>query len=486
MNYNIKSLKINAALNGMRQGLNFLYPIITFPYISRVLSVNSVGIYNFSNTYISYFMLIAALGISTYAVREGAKYRENLSYMNEFASQIFTINILTTIISYILLFLTLVIFKNLSQYYDCILVLSLQIFFTTIGTEWIYTIYEDYAYITIRSIFFKVLSLILLFTLVRNKNDYLAYAWVTIFASVGSNILNFVHVKNLLSIKIIKNVNLRYHLKPILIIFLSSVAITLYVSSDTTVLGIIKGNHAVGVYSTATKIYAIVVQLMAAVVIVTIPRLSMLFGKKRIQEYQKVLGSLIELVIIIILPSATGLFMLSKEVVVIIGSDKYIQSSIPLKILAVAMIFSILNTIVSNCILIPMKKEIKLFYVNLFVGILNVTINIVLIPYLSYIAAAITTMLCESIGLILNIYNASDVLKKIIEEFHIMKNIIQSLIGCLVIVLTCFSLKLFINNIILLTILSISLSIISYTMMLLLVHNKVVESYFYGILTKLK
>ena len=90
-----KSLGINALLNGLRSALNLIFPLITFPYVSRVLSVNGMGIYNFSSTYVSYFTLIAGLGISTYAVREGAKYRENKGKINLFSSQVFTISIIS-------------------------------------------------------------------------------------------------------------------------------------------------------------------------------------------------------------------------------------------------------------------------------------------------------------------------------------------------------------------------------------------------------
>ena len=162
-----KSLGINAFLNGLRSVLNLLFPLITFPYISRVLSVQGIGIYNFSNTYINYFILIAGLGIATYAVREGAKYHNQKKKIEKFASQVFSINIFATIIAYLLLFLSLVIFKNLNNYVTCILIFSLQILFTTLGTEWIYTIYEDYAYITIRSIAFKILSTAISISFIR-------------------------------------------------------------------------------------------------------------------------------------------------------------------------------------------------------------------------------------------------------------------------------------------------------------------------------
>ena len=155
-----RSLGINAFLNSLRSVLNLLFPLITFPYVSRILSVNGMGIYNFSNTYVNYFILIAGLGIATYAVREGAKYRDNKGLISKFASQVFTINIYSTIIAYILLLGSLVIFKNLHNYVSCILIFGLLIIFTTVGTEWIYTIYEDSSYITIRSILFKILSIV--------------------------------------------------------------------------------------------------------------------------------------------------------------------------------------------------------------------------------------------------------------------------------------------------------------------------------------
>lgn len=181
-----KSLKVNAFLNGFKTFLNFLFPLITFPYISRVLSVEEIGKYNFSNSIISYFLLLAALGIDKYAIREGAKYRENKERFSSFASEIFSFNIVSTLVSYSLLFLFILFSKTLERYTVCILIFSLQIFFTTLGTEWVYSIFEEYRYITIRSILFKMISVALLFMFVRNEGDYLAYAAITVFASVGS------------------------------------------------------------------------------------------------------------------------------------------------------------------------------------------------------------------------------------------------------------------------------------------------------------
>lgn len=279
-----KSLGVNALINSIRSVVNLIFPLITFPYVSRILSVNGMGIYNFSSTYVGYFLLLAGLGIYTYAIREGAKFRNDREKMSQFASQVFTINIVSTLIAYVLLLLSLLIFKNLNNYVSAILIFSLQIIFTTIGTEWIYTIYEEYNYITIRSILFKIISMILLFLLVKKASDYLVYVSISVFASVGSNVLNFIHSKSYCSIKLVKNVDWYKHLKPIIIIFASSLAINIYVSSDTTILGLLKDDYAVGIYGLSVKIYSISESLMNAVMAVTIPRLAMLFGRKNIKN----------------------------------------------------------------------------------------------------------------------------------------------------------------------------------------------------------
>ena len=158
-----KSLGINALLNSLQSLLNLVFPLITFPYISRTLSVDGIGKYNFASSIVSYFLLIAALGISTYAVREGAKLRSNRKEFSKFASNVFTLNLMSMLFSYSLLFITMLAVSSLHKYDLAILIFSIQIFFTTIGTEWVYIIFEEYGYITSRNIVFKIFSIIMLF-----------------------------------------------------------------------------------------------------------------------------------------------------------------------------------------------------------------------------------------------------------------------------------------------------------------------------------
>ncbi|MCP9317510.1 flippase [Lactobacillus helveticus] len=472
-----KSLGINAFLNSLRSILNILFPIITFPYVSRVLQVKGIGIYNFSNSIVSYFSLIAALGISTYAVREGAKIRDNIHEISQFASEIFTINIFSTLISYILLFLCLFAFSKLHNYAACILIFSLQIFFTTIGTEWIYQIYEDYGYITLRSIIFQILSLVLLFIFVRGPQDYLKYAVITIFSAVGANIFNFIHARQFCRIRVVWHFNWRVHLTPILIIFGANIANMIYVNSDITLLGLMKSNYIVGLYSVSSKIYQIVKTLIAALLMVTIPRLAMLFGKNRLKEYKSILFSLTNTLVLIALPASVGLVMLSKEIVLLISGKEYLRATNSLAILSLAYIFSILAWILTDCVLIPSKREKYVLRSMGSSAILNVLLNIILIPPMNEDAAALSTVLAEMCMFIVNYHYAKDLVSDIFTSRKFFKNLMDSFVGCIGIVIVCLLCRWGWDSTIMMTISSIVLSIAMYGAILVLMKNAIIFSW---------
>lgn len=467
-----KSLGINAFLNSLRSILNILFPIITFPYVSRILGAKEIGAYNFSNSIVTYFVLIAGLGIGTYAVREGAKYRGNYLKFNRFANEIFTINVYSSLLAYLLLFLCLIFFNKLHNYTALILIFSLQIIFSTLGVEWIYQIYEDYGYITLRSIIFQILSLILLFVFVRNSNDCLIYAAINVLASVGSNILNLIHVKKYCKMRLINKFNWRIHLTPILIIFAASIANMIYLNSDITLLGFMKNNYIVGIYSASAKIYQIVKTLIASLLIVTVPRLAMLFGQKRIKEYKAILTNLANMLLILVLPASVGLFMLAKEVILIISGVGYLRAVNSLRILCFAYIFSILSWILNDCVLIPARREKKVLISMTISAVLNIVINVLLIPVWDENAAAFSTVIAEFIMLVVNYYYSRDLVKNVYFSKEMLLNILTSGIGCVGIIIVCMLCDYAYQSLILKTFLSVVLSVNMYFAILILLKNK--------------
>ena len=179
-----KSLSLNAAMSAFKTLMNIIFPLITFPYASNVLQVENLGKVNFASSVCGYFLLFAGLGISSYAVREGSRYVNDREKLAAFASEMFSVNMISTALTYVALAVTMLFWTKLHAYTDLMLVLSLQIFFTTIGTEWVFTIFEEYTYITIRGLLFQVLSIFMLFAFVKTRDDYCIYAGITVFAAV--------------------------------------------------------------------------------------------------------------------------------------------------------------------------------------------------------------------------------------------------------------------------------------------------------------
>lgn len=472
-----KSMSINAFLNGIRSILNLLFPLITFPYVSRVLQVRGIGIYNFSQSINSYFLLIAELGVTAYAVREGAKYRDNPEEMSKFGSEVFTINIISTLVAYVLLVVTLFIFPNLHTYITCILIFSLQMFFVTMGTEWLYTIYEQYTFITVRSIIFNAISIILLFVFVKNRNDYLNYAAITVFATAGSNIINYFAAKKICHIHLTRHINWKRHMGPIMIIFASNVANLIYVNSDVTLLGLMKNNYTVGIYSVSAKVYTMVKSLISSVLIVTVPRLSMLFGKKKFDRYQAVLSKVTNTLVLVTLPAMVGLFMMSRNVVLILSGARYLQAQSSLQILSCAYLFSILAWIITYCVLLPAKKEEYMLTSMSISAVLNIVLNLLLIPLWSENAAALSTVIAEFSLLVVNFYYAKDIVGKIFISKTVAKNLLDAIIGSFGIWETCFIVNHFFPHLIVNTLLSVILSVIVYGVILLVLGNEVAWSY---------
>ena len=205
-----QSIKINAILNTIQSLATMIFPVISFGYASKVLGVEALGQYNFAQSIINYFVLVSGLGISTYAIREGARIRNEKSELSAFVGEVFTINVYSTVISMVVLLLMLHYSKYLSPYSKIILILSMQIIAITVGRNWLFTIYEEYFYITIRTIIFQILNMIFLFCFVHSADDINIYAFVSIFGIIGNNAVNIICSKKYCSFGIKRTINKKH------------------------------------------------------------------------------------------------------------------------------------------------------------------------------------------------------------------------------------------------------------------------------------
>lgn len=477
-----KSLKLNMLLNAIKNLMAVVFPLITFSYVSKTLGVESLGQYNFAVSVISYITLLAGLGIETYAIREGAKYRDDKEKFSKFASQIFSINIVTTLFSYLVLAVLLISVSKFHDYTTLLLVLATQVIFTTLGVNWIFSIYEEFAYITIRSILFQVLAIIAIFIFVKTPEDLVLYCGINAGVIIFSNVINFFVAFKYCKLKITFNLSLKTHLKPILILFVTIASITLYTSSGTVILGFISGDYAVGIYTVSYKIYAIIKQVLFSAIVVSIPRMAMLLGNQKKEEANQVSSEILATTISIVVPAVVGCIVLANEIIVLISDVSYVSAVAPHIILTVAILFSMGGYFWGHAVLIPAKEENFYLVVTIVSAVVNVGLNLVLIPFLDVEAAAIATLLAEIVAFLMCYFKG----RKHVKTSGTIKTIIKSSIASLIIIPIVLVSKYLLSNMVLYVVVSIAVSVISYFTLSILLKNNAVISLFTAVINRFK
>lgn len=404
------SLKINAVLNIIKTLMGVIFPLITFPYVSRVLGPEGTGKVAYSMSIISYFSIISGLGIGTYGMREASKVRDNVFELNKFCREIFLINIISTCVSYALLAILLIFSKSLIDYRSLLMICSATMFFTTIGMEWLYSAMEDYLYITIRSIVFQLLGMVLLFLMVKKPQDYLQYAFLTVITSVGSNVLNFIHSRKYINLVKKTPLEIKKHLKPVFILFGTVVAVSLYTVLDTTMIGFFCGDEEVGIYNAATKINRIVIMVIAATGAVLAPRLSN-YVESDMEKYNQLLIKSFNVYVAFAIPCAVGLCFLARPITFLLCGAKY-ETSIPvMKMLTPIVLLVPLGAFFSDQVFTPMRKDKFSFFPVMITAVCNIVLNLILIPRYGAFGAAVASVIAEIIVVIIKLILSSRLVK---------------------------------------------------------------------------
>lgn len=464
------SLKRNTTLVFIKYIFEILCTVITFPYVSRILMPEGIGKINFSNSIVNYFTMLAGLGIDAYAIREGAKLRDNKEHLNKFASEVFLINIISTTISYIALFIFLIFANNLKDYRIFIITQSLVILFNTIGFGWIYTANENYNYIAIGSIISKFLYIILTFIFVKTQADTFKYLIIGVIISISYNLVGFINSLRYIKIKITKNLQLKKHIKPIFLFFQISIITTLYTVLDVSILGFLTDDTQVGLYSAATKINKIVLGLIVSIGTVVFPRSAYYVSLKETQKAYNLFNKSLALTICLAFPCIIGLNILGESIVLTIIGENYISAISTMKIMNPIIIIIAIALVIQNQFIIPYGKEKLLVLSRLLGAITNITLNFILIPKYKAEGAAIATIFAETSVTISQLIVAR---KFIFIRMQVL-NTLQFILATIIMGISIFFLKKWIDNNILEIIICPILGVAIYFGLLVLFKNKIV------------
>ena len=459
------SLKVNAVLNIIKQCCAIIFPLITFPYVSRTLGVEAYGKVNFSSSIISYISLLAGLGVSSYAVREGARIRDDKNKFEKFASEVFSINVVSTVIAYVLLAILVLFWKKLEPYRVLIVILSINVLLTTLGTDWINTVYEDFLYLTIRYVLCQSIAVVATLLFVKKPDDVALYAFFSNLGTIFANILNLFYIRRTLRINVnfTLKMNVKHHFRPIMLLFGNMISSMIYLYSDTTMLGILASDAAVGYYTVSSKIYSLLKQVINAVSNVLTPRLSHDFENKAKKNMTNNINSVLGALLVVVIPITMGMLCMGREIILLIAGKEYLEAYPALSILSVTLIFSTYACIFVSVIMLAQRKDKEILIASGISAAVNILLNLILIPQYSYNAAAFTTFISECLMLAMGIYYTHHTIK-----VEIRKYLVLATIGGIEVQMICHEIKCIVTNGILALFISIILCGAIYGMTILL------------------
>lgn len=390
-------LKKNVVYNYINTISNLLFPIITFPYASRILLPDGIGIVNFQLSIINYIVLFTSLGIPLYAVKEIARCRDNIEERNKNTIEILILSFCLCLIGYIIVFLLGIFIKQINENIQLFYILSLTILFTGIGVNWFYQGIEDFKYITIRAVIVRVLAASSLFIFVREQSDLLNYGIITVGTTVGNNLINFLHLKKYIPLSSLLKYDLNFskHIRPALKIFILNLIISIYVNLNTIMIGFIDNEYAVGIYTAGNKIPHIVLSIVSSMGVVLLPRCSNLVANEKLDEFATICRKGIRFIICMAIPFTFAIIFLAKQIVYIFGGIDFLPAVNVVYFTAPVIIFISLSNIIGIQILYPLGKEKIVIYSTIAGAIVNFIFNIILIPVYSATGAAIATLLAE-------------------------------------------------------------------------------------------
>lgn len=435
-----QSVKVNYILNLINTGTQMLFPLITFPYVCRVIEADGIGQINFFQSIISYISLFTCLGIPMYAIREIARDRSDVVQMNRTAMEILLLHSMLTLVGYAIVAILCLTVPQIQVNIPLFLILSLTIFFTAIGCEWFYQGIEDFKYITIRGLIIKTVSVVLLFIFVKSKTDLLYYGCYTVFGVLGGNIFNFfrlrkyIHRENI----IFSELHIKRHIKPVLKVFSFSVVTSIYLQLNTVLLGFLKNALAVGYFAAATKVMQMLLTMSACLGSVMMPRASHLIAENREDEFNRLIQKSYDFTLAIALPMTIGLIFCAPSLITALCGVKFEHSILPSQIIAPIILMVAISNVFGIQVLFP-KGKINVVTLCCGIGaVADLILNQCLIPFFSYIGTSIAYLGAE-VATTVSMYFIG---RKYIPIIYFKKSHLTYALGCIVMALALYGISL--------------------------------------------
>lgn len=396
-----KSFIENVIYNELYEILVLIIPLVTTPYVSRVLNATAIGDYCFTNGIVSYFGIVASLGTANYASREIAFRQKSILERSRLFYEIFVLRLLLTII--VSLFYISFIIVNGSVYFSLYIIQLLLFISWVLDISWLYRGIEDFKLITVRRMGAKLLGTCCIFLFVKEPQDLWKYVLILSLSTVVGNATSWIGIKKSVQKISIHQIKPFSHIKGSLEFFVATVAVQIYTILDQTMLGYIQNTTEVGYYSQAQKIIKLCLTVVSSFVLVLLPRISSLYKEQNEKEMNRYFRISLDYLFAIAMPMMIGCLLCADQFVPIFYGSGYNKVSILMKILSVLFIILGLGQLVGN-LLSAIDKQLKSTLATIIGAIINFSLNLFFIKKYSSVGAVISSILAETVVTSIEIY----------------------------------------------------------------------------------
>lgn len=405
----MKSLAKNSVFNTLCQLTNTLLPFITSMYVSRVLLTDGMGLVAYGKNIASYFVMLAPLGLPLYGVREIARIRENRVMTNQLFTELFLINLLSTVLSSAIFLCLLYSVPGLRA--DIFLFLSwgMQVFMNVFNIDWVYQGQEDYVSLAWRNIVIRIAVFAAVLYFVKQRSDYIIYAFISCAGICMNYLVNFAGVWTYVRFDF-RGLDLRRHMKPLLMLALILFFYTAYNRTDITMLGMFSTEAQTGIYYNAHRIIEIIVNVCVAVTTAFLPSLAHCYQTDR-ERFFELLELGMKIICFVSIPMAAGVFVLAPYALDVVYGKEFLPGGAVIRVFTGLILLKAFGSLLCYQPILATGNEKKLLPSYVLAAAVNITLNAVLIPVLHAVGAAIASVVSEIVVFCVQFFSMRKVLR---------------------------------------------------------------------------
>lgn len=384
----------NYLYNLSYQILVLILPLITVPYISKVLGAAGVGDFSFTYANVQYFVILGMIGITLYGNRQIAYVRENSEKLKNTFYSIYTLQAITVSISFILYLIFVFVFNN-NEYKWLYMMQGINIIAALFDISWFFMGIEKFKETVTRNTLVKLVSLACIFIFVKTPEDTIKYTAILGLSSLIGNLTFWIYIPKVIGFKNIKVYKLKLHLKSVLALFVPQIAVHIYLLLDRTMLGIITNTVQVGYYENSQKMINMALNITGALTIVMMPKIANTFAKGDIKKVKYYIKNSFFFVNALGIPLMFGLMGISKELSPWFFTAKFVGIDKLIIVSSITILLMSWSKVIGSQFLIPLNKN-KEYTISVSLGALvNFSLNLFILKKFGAMGACISTIISE-------------------------------------------------------------------------------------------